>query len=210
MSSLYLIEGPTGCYVGITKQAATKRWKQHQWYARQPRRTSHLYHAIRKHGIDNFHFTVIQHFDSYEACAFAEADWIARLNEIGTPLYNTVLSDTAERTVSSTYAQQRIDTLELHRQITTNLWKDPEFRERTSRSIGEAQRARAEDIARKMSEVMADPKHSDWYQRFRTACLSETTKEKRRATKSSPEFRARLSEAIKAGKRRKKELEKNG
>lgn len=46
------------CYVGQSRTPAT-RWRAHQGHARRGGRSSPLYSAMRKHGVQNFTFEVL-------------------------------------------------------------------------------------------------------------------------------------------------------
>lgn len=69
-----------------------RRWIIHRNYAKKissaPRYNYPLYSAIRKYGVSNFTFEVIENFDTEEDSLVAEEWWIAYLKSIGAILYN--------------------------------------------------------------------------------------------------------------------------
>jgi group I intron endonuclease len=46
-------------YIGLTNNVE-KRWYKHRWYALNKQKSSRLYNAMRKHGINNFNFEVLE------------------------------------------------------------------------------------------------------------------------------------------------------
>ena len=68
------------CYIGQTMKTAQERWKEHQQHAfgSHPNDINKtLYKAIRKYGIENFDFEVIQdNIETYEQLDKAEIYWI--------------------------------------------------------------------------------------------------------------------------------------
>ena len=72
------------CYIGQTIKTAEERWKEHQAHAfgSHPNdQNKTLYQAIRKYGIENFNFEVIQdNIDTFEKLDKAEIYWIDYYN----------------------------------------------------------------------------------------------------------------------------------
>lgn len=72
------------CYIGQTIKTAEERWKEHQAHAfgSHPNdQNKTLYQAIRKYGIENFSFEVIQdNIDTFEKLDKAEIYWIDYYN----------------------------------------------------------------------------------------------------------------------------------
>lgn len=64
-----------------------KRWQSHT-KAAQKGYESFLCRAIRKHGIDNFEFSVVETYGSEDEAFEAETLWIRALRELGFDLYN--------------------------------------------------------------------------------------------------------------------------
>lgn len=68
------------CYIGQTIKPAEVRWKEHQARAFYPHETCQrksLYRAIRKYGLENFDFEVIQdNIETHEKLDMAEIYWI--------------------------------------------------------------------------------------------------------------------------------------
>ena len=74
-------------YIGQTVQSNPKmRWYAHLDYARKGRK-SHLYDSMRKHGIDNFDWEVIDQGSSIEKLNELEAKWLAHYRILG-EVYN--------------------------------------------------------------------------------------------------------------------------
>lgn len=72
------------CYIGQTIKTAEERWKEHQAHAfgSHPNdQNKTLYQAIRKYGVENFSFEVIQdNIDTFEKLDKAEIYWIDYYN----------------------------------------------------------------------------------------------------------------------------------
>lgn len=78
-------------YVGITVNPEN-RWQRHQSNARsnslKSRYRTYLYNAMRKHGIDNFNFSVIATFSDRRECELFEVLFIAGMRLYAIPNYN--------------------------------------------------------------------------------------------------------------------------
>lgn len=85
MFSLYAITNNVdgSVYIGKAKDPK-RRWIGHRWHSTN----IHLRRALIKHGVTNFSFDVFAVFDSEKECLLAEQEWIVRLRESGTRLYN--------------------------------------------------------------------------------------------------------------------------
>ena len=72
------------CYIGQTAKTAEERWKEHKAHAfgSHPNdQNKTLYQAIRKYGVENFSFEVIQDdIDTFEKLDKAEIYWIDYYN----------------------------------------------------------------------------------------------------------------------------------
>lgn len=77
MYHIYVIQNTVThkLYVGLTKNPK-RRWKGHRTNANTGRKKNRLYDAMRSYGNDTFTFTVIEEYDTPEACAEAECFWI--------------------------------------------------------------------------------------------------------------------------------------
>ena len=68
------------CYIGQTIKTAEERWKEHQTHAFRTHENDvnkTLYKAIRKYGLENFTFEVLQdNIETYEQLDKAEIYWI--------------------------------------------------------------------------------------------------------------------------------------
>jgi group I intron endonuclease len=70
-------------YIGQTVQKNPKmRWYAHLDYARKGRK-SHLYDSIRKHGVDNFHWEIIDQDTTIENLNLKEKKWLDYYRSIG-------------------------------------------------------------------------------------------------------------------------------
>lgn len=75
-------------YVGITLNPY-ERWLRHQSNARNTEgKTTYLYNAMRKHGLENFSFDVIAEFKSAEDCSLFEIAKIKQMRRDDVPNYN--------------------------------------------------------------------------------------------------------------------------
>lgn len=75
-------------YVGITINPY-ERWLRHQSTARNTKsKTSYLYNAMRKYGLENFSFEVIAGFKSAEDCSLFEIEKIKQMRSDNIPNYN--------------------------------------------------------------------------------------------------------------------------
>lgn len=63
-------------YIGQSKEAE-RRFKMHKWRANNLTYTNTIYQAMRKHGVDNFSFEIIEECASPEELNEAEKFWIA-------------------------------------------------------------------------------------------------------------------------------------
>lgn len=72
------------CYIGQTIKSASIRWKEHQQHAFGSHKNDQdkaLYRAIRKYGLENFTFEVVQDgIETYEELDKAEIYWIHYFN----------------------------------------------------------------------------------------------------------------------------------
>lgn len=80
-------------YIGSTVQTPKQRWSEHRSYAKVTKeRNNHFHNAIRKYGVDKFHFTVIQEVEvstDLELRKVYEQYWIDDYIQRGIKLYNT-------------------------------------------------------------------------------------------------------------------------
>lgn len=78
-------------YIGKTNNPK-RRWILHRNYAKSsspsPRFNYPIYKALRKYGISNFTFDVMQCFSTEIEALEAEREWIAYLRSFGIPSYN--------------------------------------------------------------------------------------------------------------------------
>ena len=75
-------------YIGQTIQTNPKaRWYSHWDYVRKGRK-SHLYDSMRKHGIENFSWEVVDRGESVDHLNELETMWANKLRDQGIILYN--------------------------------------------------------------------------------------------------------------------------
>ncbi len=74
-------------YIGETIDP-DRRWATHKSTAKVNKKQYPLYRSMRKHGIDNFTFEIIEVHPTEEEALLAEVFWIAYYKSIGAILYN--------------------------------------------------------------------------------------------------------------------------
>jgi group I intron endonuclease len=88
---VYLIENIISGkkYIGITTNPKT-RWKRHVTISKNPKNKNHsfIHRAIRKWGIHNFQFSIIESAKSYDLAKTIEIDLITNLKQQKNELYN--------------------------------------------------------------------------------------------------------------------------
>ena len=77
-------------YVGKSKRLPSIRWAEHQRYAREANRTNLIYLAIRKYGIENFSFEVIENNIPDSLLAQKECEYIKQFNSFHNGYNETV------------------------------------------------------------------------------------------------------------------------
>jgi group I intron endonuclease len=82
---VYLITGASGVYVGISRNPE-HRWSGHKYDSKTV--NTRLYRAMRKHGVESFHFSVIEQYEFREDAIAAEIWWIAYLRSLRAKVYN--------------------------------------------------------------------------------------------------------------------------
>ena len=76
-------------YIGATVlKDAQARWEQHVKAARAGRPTSKFHRTMKKHGVDQFEFEVIETAEAYQTLIERENYWIAKFKETETGVYN--------------------------------------------------------------------------------------------------------------------------
>lgn len=84
---VYAIVGPSGKYIGKTKDPR-KRWNEHLFHARTGRTQTHLYRAMRAHGLESFVFEVIWQGLDCQSALEAEQEIIKQEKQANETLYN--------------------------------------------------------------------------------------------------------------------------
>jgi len=69
-------------YVGMTSRSVDIRWAEHISCARQNRRDSAIYNAIRKYGADSFTVEQVEQAETQLEILRLETEWILKLNTI--------------------------------------------------------------------------------------------------------------------------------
>lgn len=103
---IYIIENKLNgdSYVGKTINTE-KRWKKHLASAKSG--DTHLSRAMRKHGVENFNFKIVdEHEDEHYALNVLEPTWIVKLRESGIHLYN--MTDGGEGISGFAHSEQTI------------------------------------------------------------------------------------------------------
>jgi group I intron endonuclease len=172
-------------YVGQTINNPKIRWKKHCYEANNHSSFA-IHRAIRKYGIDNFKFTIIDECESSEKLNELEISWIDKLNTVRPSGYNISLGGSSVMT-------GRTHTEEAKRKISIASLGIPRSEE-TKRKISEGNKGKpkSEEHKRKLREANLGKK------------LSEETKRKigdsQRGIKLSEECRLRMRET--AGNKR--------
>jgi group I intron endonuclease len=97
-------------YVGQTVQSNPKmRWYAHLDYCRKGRK-SHLYDSMRKHGIDNFNWEVIDQSTSIEELNNLEAKWLAHYRLLGEVYNNREAGGNKKHSADSIEKMRRVHT----------------------------------------------------------------------------------------------------
>lgn len=78
-------------YVGQTIQIPQKRWNEHRWLASNNKTQQYIHKALRKYGVDNFKFEVIDECSSHDELNEAEIEWITRYDTFLGEGYNMTL-----------------------------------------------------------------------------------------------------------------------
>lgn len=74
-------------YIGVTTRKLNKRVSEHKLFAKRHLRKGHFYKAIRKHGIEQFVFFVLEEYESMAIALQREIELIANLK----PEYNNTI-----------------------------------------------------------------------------------------------------------------------
>jgi group I intron endonuclease len=109
-------------YIGQTVQSNPKmRWYAHLDYARKGRK-SHLYDSMRKHGIDNFDWEVIDQGSSIEKLNELEAKWLAHYRVSGEVYNNREAGGNKRHSAESIKKMQHVHKLR-HANTIVGGWK---------------------------------------------------------------------------------------
>jgi hypothetical protein len=86
---IYVIEGPTACYVGCTTEP-DRRWRTHRSAAAKSKGFSRalIHHAMRRDGVDLYTFSVVQQLPSERGAEDAEYAWVEKLRALGKRVVN--------------------------------------------------------------------------------------------------------------------------
>lgn len=155
MGYIYLITNMVNQkqYIGqTTKIRPTDRFSQHKYLARHPEQEKHcsiLHDAMRKYGIDNFSFDILEEVPN-DSLNEEEENWISFYNTKAPNGYN--LTDGGEGTKGFSRSQsdeecfqksismkkffeEHPERKEELRERTIQLWQDPEYREKVTKSV---------------------------------------------------------------------------
>jgi group I intron endonuclease len=98
-------------YIGQTVQDNPKmRWYAHLDYARKGRK-SHLYDSIRKHGVENFKWEIIDQGKTVEELNELETKWLAHYRTLGKVYNNREAGNNKTHSAESIEKMRRVHTL---------------------------------------------------------------------------------------------------
>lgn len=166
-------------YVGITKRKFQQRIKQHKNYYKNEKLTSYLYNSMRKHGLDNFSFKILEEIKekNLELLKEREIYWIKELNTKAPNGYNMSAGGDgmAERIVTEE-TRKKLSKTHLKR------FSDPKEREKISIAT---KRAMTDEVRNKISKAAS--KRIGKKNSFFGKIHSEETKKKMRKPKTNTE-----------------------
>lgn len=202
---IYCHRSPSGKrYVGVTGRGMLVRWGEHVRKAKEGKRDSKFYRAIRKHGADSFTHEILDVLTTEAGALNAEKLWIKELDTYRNGYNETFGSVGTYGCRGKKFSEQgRKNMSEAHKGLKTSpeaiaksakartgLKRTPEFCAYLS-ELNKGRRATAEQIAKRVATMRGRP--SPLRDRKQSA---ETIEKKRAATtgkKRTPEQRAEMS-----------------
>jgi group I intron endonuclease len=162
-------------YVGQTKKTWRQRWNQHVYTSERlvKKGWSHFANAIRKYGKDAFDHEVLEVCHSLEEANAAEERWIELLNSRD-PLFGFNIKKGGDHVPHPV----------------RNPWDRPEFREKGLAFLAMANDVSQEERSARSKSLWQDPEFAEK--------VTSSTK----ATKATPEGKARTSAAVKEWRNR--------
>ena len=143
---------PTGnWYVGQTIHPEA-RFKSHIYFATRIKNSNHFYRAIRKYGLDNFVYCVLEENVLFENLNMREMDWIEYYDSFYSGYNLTLGGDGAKGVILSKEARRKIS--ESHKgKPAWNSGKHGIYSEETRRKISQSKTNPSKETRRKLSEA---------------------------------------------------------
>lgn len=138
-------------YIGQTIHPEA-RFKSHIYFATRIKNSNHFYRAIRKYGLDNFIYCVLEENVLFENLNMREMDWIEYYDSFYSGYNLTLGGDGAKGVILSKEARRKIS--ESHKgKPAWNSGKTNVYSEETRRKISQSNTNPSEETRRKMSEA---------------------------------------------------------
>ena len=138
-------------YIGQTIHPET-RFKSHIYFATRIKNSNHFYRAIRKYGLDNFVYCVLEENVLFENLNMREMDWIEYYDSFYNGYNLTLGGDGAKGVILSKEARRKIS--ESHKgKPAWNSGKTNIYSEETLRKISQSNTNPSKETRRKMSEA---------------------------------------------------------
>ena len=138
-------------YVGQTIHPEA-RFKSHIYFATRIKNSNHFYRAIRKYGLDNFVYCVLEENVLFENLNMREMDWIEYYDSFYNGYNLTLGGDGAKGVILSKEARRKIS--ESHKgKPAWNSGKHGIYSEETLRKISQSNTNPSKETRRKMSEA---------------------------------------------------------
>ena len=144
-------------YIGqTTKLNPEKRWTEHKNEANRNISNQYIHKAMRKHGIDNFVFDIIETCPDTKSLNEAEINWIEKLDTFGSHGYNLTIGGNnttgyrhtlESRQKMSTFQQQRINTPEHNTNISKSQKGKKGIHARNTKKVIQIDKNTGEEIA---------------------------------------------------------------
>ena len=164
LSGVYLIQNKLDekCYVGVSINIYS-RWRQHKYWAKNKEVASRITRAIKKYGVENFEFSIIELCDK-EFFEEKERHWISKYDSVlngynltyGGSIKKVISEETKLKMSNSRIGVPKSDS---HKQKIAQVNGSKENREKFSKlSLG---RKLSDETKKKMSESKKGFKHTE-------------------------------------------------
>ena len=235
-------------YIGITSATIHKRWKLHSLSMQYASYKSALHRAMKKYGIENFTIQQIKKCDSWDELCLWEKQTIIERNTKVPNGYNItdggdgsfgvkrsdefkkalserkklLYSDPEKRLIQSINSKQTHNTpeaLKKSKERSTNLWKNPEYRKKTTAALMKAKQDNPEPFKEaqvKRAENRAQ--NPEWRKKVKEGLIKayennpewiETARIRNKEQAKNPEWRKKVKEGLIKAFETKPELKEN-